>query len=1159
MTRIKKLVMEGFKSFAKRTELLFDQPFSVVLGANGSGKSNVMDALCFVLGKSSSKAMRAEKSANLIYNGGKTSSPAKHAEVSIYFDNAQKEFPIDAHEVKITRIVKYDGSSKYKMNDKTTTRLEVVELLGHAGIDPNGYNIILQGDIVSLVEMSPVDRRAIIEEIAGIGAYEEKKKKAMSELEKVDVKLGEADIILKERESSLKELKKDRDQAQKYKELSDRIKQNKATYVKMQLDKKVEEKSKFDSRHDKYAQALKKTQDSIAHKREEVSLRKRSMDKISKEIENKGEKEQVLLQKEIERLKIDQATKSARIQSCSNELVKIVQKKEHTSKNIEEIQRKIKALLDEERDLSVVKKKKAELKDDLENKISLFKKKHKLDEDSGLEKETETLQKQSQTLREQQQELLREQDRIEFQLQTIEEKIKKVIGVEKEHKEEIELLKKKKEQFNKLVVELNDILNKDAHDAKKLSLIRKELHELQESAHALEVKLAGIREAQSSNIAVKKVMENKHALGEVFDVVSALGSVDAKFASALEIAAGAKAGSVVVSDDATAARCIAFLKQNRLGVATFLPLNKVKLTPVDESLKQFLKTKGVYGFAVDLVTFDARFKNVFSYVFGSTLVVDTIDTARKIGIGKAKMVTLDGDLSELSGAMSGGFHTKKTTGKFGGSDVQKSLDSAQENIVALESEFSSLEKIRQVNEERIVKIRELKSGLEGEIIKSEKSLHLDSEDLFASQQYKKELEEKLAEVTAQKKKADLELSTFTKKITDLKIKRQTLKNKIAELKNPAVLAELNAFEQKRKEVQEELMKHEGELKSLTLQRTDIHERDKENSEKILKELDKENEHFTKEQKTLSENLSTLEEHISEKEKAQEAFYKQFKTLFDERNKLNAQVNILETEILKLDESSRQEELAMNSLSVELARIKAELAGLQAEFEQYMGVELLNDASEADLKKEIAQHEKFLANIGSVNMRALEIYDTVKSEYEKLLEKKNTLTLEREEVMNLMTEIELQKTELFVKAFDTVNKNFADIFSQLSEKGSAYLELEDSKNIFDGGMLIKVRITGEKFLDIRSLSGGEKTLTALAFIFAIQEHNPASFYLLDEVDAALDKKNSSLLGVLVKKYCDRAQYIVISHQDQLIRHADALYGVTLRGDGSGQSAVVSMKV
>jgi len=232
-TRINRMVMQGFKSFAKHTEILFGGNFNCVLGPNGAGKSNVLDALCFVLGKSSSRDMRAEKSANLIYNGGKAKKPAKHGEVSIYFDNTSGVFPTEEKEVKITRIVRESGQSIYKINDKAMARQQITNLLSLAKIDPDGYNIILQGDIVKFVEMHPEERRTLIEDIAGISIYEEKKHKAMLELEKVEQHLRETELILTERGTYLRELKKDRDQALKYKEMNDNIKKNKASFLKI--------------------------------------------------------------------------------------------------------------------------------------------------------------------------------------------------------------------------------------------------------------------------------------------------------------------------------------------------------------------------------------------------------------------------------------------------------------------------------------------------------------------------------------------------------------------------------------------------------------------------------------------------------------------------------------------------------------------------------------------------------------------------------------------------------------------------------------------------------------------------------------------------------------------------------------------------------------
>jgi chromosome segregation protein len=1162
-TKITKLVLDGFKSFGRRTELLFDDGFNCVLGPNGSGKSNILDALCFVLGKRSSKELRAEKASNLIYNGGKTKNPAKIAEVSIVFDNAKKIFPTEEDSVKVTRLVRQDGLSKYKINGKTKTRQEVLELLGAAKINPDGYNIILQGDIVRLVEMSPIERRQIVEEIAGISVYEEKKQQALNELLKVDEKLNEAAITLRERKSRLDELKNERDQALKHKELNDKIKQNKASYCRHQIDRKNKEKGSLDSKSGKHKSKLEKLQAEITGLRAEIQKRKDSIAEINREIEKSGETGHLKLQKEVEQLRVAIETGKQRISTCQNEINRVQQRKEQLAKSIEDLGAKISELGSQSAGLLDRKKFVEQQVADLEKSIKEFKKKHQLDQDSELDKQIEQLdkdseekQKQLQALREQQQSLLREKDKIEFQLQTIDSQISKVIELEQQHKEEISLLKKKKEQFKKTVLELNDILNRDSEQAGQLATDKNAIQKLEEERSKLQVKQAGIQESLGANMAVQKVLENRNKLGEIFGTVAELGQTETKYALALEVAAAQKVHSIVVEDDQVASRAIKFLRQGKLGVATFLPLNKIRARQVSEETKGVLKQPGVVGLAIDLIDFDAKFKDVFSHVFGNTVVVDTIDTARRIGIGKAKMVTLDGDLCELSGAMTGG-HRHKKTGSFKEKEVMQALESIDERLNKLQKGIAKLEEARKEDEERIARLRELKANLEGDIIKTEKSLHIDSTDLDSTKAYKEELLKKNKAVGEQLKAMEDRLAGETQSLTQVKVKRQELKNKIMELRNPRLLAELNAYEQKRKEFLEEMMGINGELKNLETQSSEIYGREKEGMAKILGDLDKEAEAFGSEIGDINKLIGGQQEELGKKVEEQQKFQSQFKQLFDKQKKLQDEINGHEQKILGVEEQSRKEELTLNTYSIETARVSAELAGLEAEFAQYPGVELDLEKPEEKLREEIAEFEKLMITIGNVNLRALDIYDAAEREFNELVQKKHVLVSEKDEVIKLMNEIETSKKDLFVRTLNIVNDQFKRFFLSLSTKGDAYLELENPEIPFEAGLGIKVRLTGNKFLDIRSLSGGEKTMTALAFLFAIQEHEPAAFYILDEVDAALDKANSDKLAKLIRDYCKKAQYVVISHNDNVIAEADVLYGVSMDSE-KGISNVVSLR-
>ncbi len=1163
-TRINKLILEGFKSFGKRTEFLFGPDFNCVVGPNGSGKSNIIDAVCFVLGKTSAKSMRATNSANLIYNGGKTHAPGKQAEVTIVFDNSEKTFPTPDTEVKLTRTVRSDGQSKYKINGKVRTREEMLDLMSIAKINPDGHNIVLQGDIVHFCQMPPVERRQIIEEIAGIGMYEERKQSALRDLEKVEERLNQAEIILKEREGYIKDLKKDRDQALKYKELSDNIKSSKGSYLKIQMNKKeaginevLEKSGKHKKRFEELTAKITKMREDITQKRNELTM-------INAEVEQKGEKDMLMLQKEIETLRVDQTASMSKQQSIKQEIGRIAQRKTQLANNLTELDGKIVEM--EERKKTYTERHAYIVRElgFVEQHLADFKKKHNIADDTSkieenihsLDAKSEEKAKEQQQISEARQNLMREQDVINFKLQTIDEQINKVKNLNKEHEQEIEALKQKKEEFKKAVLELNKILNDDSRMAAELANGRQSALRMAEELAKLEVKQAAVQESIAGNMAVKKIIENKSKIGGVYGTVAELGQVNTKYSLALEIAASSRIHSIVVDDDKIAAKCIQYLKDNRFGIATFLPLNKITAPPLKSETKKLCAEKGVYGMAIDLIQYDPKFKTVFQYVFGNTLIVDNINTARKIGVGVVKMVTLEGDVCELAGSMTGG-HRGKSVGAFKDDDVNSRVDRVNEDIAEMQAKLSRLDRDKKENEEHINKLREFKANLEGDIIRTEKSLHLDTSDLDASKDYKRDLAKRSKDIEKEMDYLVEKQNEKTREVAGLKTERQKLIDTLTSMRNPRLQAELNTFSEKRRELENEKIVIETEMKNLEQQRTEFLGKEATGTKDVMKALDKEHEDFKAEEKKLTASLKQLESSLKVKDKEQEKFQSRFKELFTKSKKLNDEITGTEKKSFEIEDESHKEEIKLNTYSIEEARIKAEHAGIAVEFEQYSGVPLNLDKSEEDLKKEIADFEKMRANVGSVNMRALDIYDTAAKEFESLVLKKNTLLTEKESVVLLMNEIEVKKKTLFIETFERIHNDYKRIFAQLTTKGDVELVIENPESPFEGGLDIKVRLMGNKFLDMRSLSGGEKTLTALAFIFAIQEYSPASFYVLDEVDAALDKHNAEKLGQLVKQYSGRAQYVVISHNDNVISEADTLYGVSL-GD-HGISKVVSLQI
>lgn len=774
----------------------------------------------------------------------------------------------------------------------------------------------------------------------------------------------------------------------------------------------------------------------------------------------------------------------------------------------------------------------------------------------NLDKQIEEKNKEINSLREGQQNTLREIDKLDILIQAADEKISKVEEIQKENKDQLLKLRNMRSEFKRISVELNKRLTDDSGYSVRLDELRTGLIRDNEELSKLRARSESIREVAAGDIAVKKIIENKSKFNGIYGTIAELGNVKAKYSLALEVAAGPKIKSIVVDNDATAAKCIKYLKENKFGTAAFIPLNKIKPVEINPGTEQLKTANGVHDLAINLISFDNKFKKAFSYVFGNSLVVDNIDVARRVGIGEAKMVTLDGDLAELSGAMHGGFRQRKGMG-FQENEVKDSIYDLEKKNNKAREELNELDRQRKENEEKINGLRKEKANLEGDIIKLEKSLHLEDSDLEISRQKKEEFIQNRKEIDKKIKEINSSISSSNSELIKLQSEKQNLREKITQLRNPTLIAELNTFEQKK----EELLKEENdislEIKGIDVQMNDILGRDKENMLVILKQHDKEEEKFKNELNNLKEKINEQEKELAAKEEEEKKFYSKFRGLFNEREKIENELKKYEDRIFAENDSIRKIELTLNTATINNASIKAALAGLYEEFRQYEGVELLKK-SEEELKKEINDFEKMVEKIGNVNMRALEIYETVEKEYDELLKKKSTLMGEKEDVLNMMKEIEEKKGGLFTKTFDIINENFKRIFSSLTTKGEAFLELENPENPFDEGLRIKVRLTGNKFLDIRSLSGGEKTLTGLSFLFAIQEYEPASFYVLDEVDSSLDKHNSEKLARLLREYSKKAQYILISHNDSLISEADSLYGVSMDKE-AGLSSVVSLKL
>ncbi|MFH0936632.1 MAG: AAA family ATPase, partial [Candidatus Woesearchaeota archaeon] len=1023
MTTIQKLKIRGFKSFAKPTEIVFGKDFSVVLGPNGSGKSNIMDALCFVLGKSSAKSLRAEKSSHLIFNGGKNSSPAKDAEVSIYFDNSTKEFPLQEESIKISRIIKGGGNSIYKINDKTMTRQQVIDLLSHAKIDPDGHNIILQGDITHFTEMHPEERRKIIEDICGISLYEDKKQKALNELENVEKKLSEVSIILTERETYLRELKKEHDQALKYKELEKNIKSNKATFLHIQLKEKESKKLEIDTKIEEVQDSLDKINKKISDYSSIILNKKNEIESINKEIELKSEVEQVELQKETTNLKTDIVKSTSRSETCINEINKINQRKEQLKLNLQDLNNTIKNLEKNKTDLSN-KSKNLQRGEQLSiDKINNFKEKHKLsDKDSILEierieKQLDDLGNNLTKLQQKKENFLKEKFQNDAKIESLKEKIDNISKLEKDYD-----IKNIKTNFKKISEELEKRIDEDSILIAQLQKSKKELNNNSSELQKLQLKQNSTNEALYLDNAIKRILSLKKE--GVYGTVANLIKVPSKYKLALEVAAGSRIRSIIVENDKVAEECIKILKQNKFGIATFLPLNKIQ-----SKFAQNIKSKGIHGTCLDLISFDPKFKNALSYVFGSTLVIDDIPTARNVGIGKARMVTIDGDLFEQSGAIIGGYR-KQSIISFKEKEMDDNINKIQKDIIRLEEITLTLEKRKQENEDKITKLRKEKFDLEGNLIKYEKGTSsLDIEDLKKELKLleKENVNEKLSGI-------EKEIVLINKEISTFKTKKQNLKSNTLNLSNPQIALELEKLEQKKQNIREQTIQINTELKNIDLQINNIHLPELEKTQQIIKQHDKEIEDFEKESSEINKNLQQQKELLKEKEKKETQFYKDYKNLFNKRTKLSEEIQKEESLISSESIKIKEYENKINTISLTRAKIIAEYEALSKAFDEFKGIELREDISLEQCKHEIDKFEKMIIQMGNVNLKALEIYDNIQNEYQQLLNKSEKLKIEKEDVIKMMQEIETKKKDIFMKTFDIISNNFEKIFLELSSRG-----------------------------------------------------------------------------------------------------------------------------
>ncbi|MEM0203662.1 MAG: chromosome segregation protein SMC [Archaeoglobaceae archaeon] len=1144
---LKKISLRNFKSFSKKVEIPLNPGFTVVTGPNGSGKSNIIDSILFCLGlTTSTKQLRAERLSDLISEG------KKEAEVSITIGGNERNYEI-TRRIKVTDKGYY---SYYYINDKPVSFYEVQNLLSEFGIYSEAYNVVMQGDVTRIVEMSPVQRRRIIEDVAGISEFDEKKERALEELDRVRENIEKLEAVIAEVEGMLKSLEKDRNEALRYKELV-------AKKIECETQIKAHEFLSLNSnkkRIEDEIERLEKEKDRLMAKIPEITQRtikiNEDIKSIANEISRFGDERLSEIQTEILRMtsEIESIRKSEKIYQEEIERIdgEILRKRSEIVKlrdELESIQRRF----DEE----VIKKINLdELIGEISSKLESLRRELESEDKSYQELKNKLVSEKErlEVLKDRRNALISERDRniellrrIEIELEDAvleKEKIKKKLEEDKTNLEKIstELLKLEKDQKDLQ----SELFNLD----KNLFSIRSRLSDVEEEMKRCEVELAKIKAKLSTIQSYSKPVEmilsakERRELAGIFGTVAQLGEVDEKFATAIESAIGGALQFIVVETEDDAVEAIKYLKMLQAGRASFIPLRKIRDFKVELD-EEVLKEKGVIDFAVNLVKCEKKFLPVFRFLLKDTVVVDTIDNARKLMDKNLRLVTLDGDLVEKSGLMVGG--SRERRGLIISRELVERERELQERIRELQSEKDSLiANLNNVEERR----RSVKNKLEeiGAKINERKMETKGIEERIRGfYQQLNEIEGKIAQRGAEKsecieklKKINEEVSNVEKEIRDVETAIREVENELKGSRIPEIVAELDKLKDEYSRNREILVAIEKKIENLEFQRRQLENTLNSISNEISSLSSRKSEIALKleEGKKRVEELSRkIEELKSEEKKLGE----RVKELRDRRDSLLGELRALEEEKSKVDFELRRCEDRISSLKEKLSAILESISS----FGSFMIPENLRGLD--DLKAELLQIEDELSSFGDVNLKAIQDYENVKARRDELMSKKEILEKERREIIERIERYEQKKREVFFEVFNAVNRNFRQILQELADgEGELFL---DSEDVFNSGLQMRVKLGNKPMQKLEALSGGEKSLVALSFILAIQMFKPAPFYAFDEVDMFLDGVNVERVAKMIKKRSKDAQFIVVSLRKPMIENADTVIGVTMGGDNS----------
>lgn len=1178
---LRSLEIRGFKSFADKTELRFKKGVTAVVGPNGSGKSNVSDSVRWVLGEQSVKSLRGGKMEDVIFAGTQFRKPLGLAQVSLTLDNSDGTLSTDYNEVTVTRRIFRSGETEYLINNQKCRLKDITELFMDTGIGKEGYSIIGQGKIDAILSGKPEERRALLEEAAGIVKYKSRKEEAEKRLDNTDNNLVRIRDIISTYEERLEPLRIEKEKAVKYKALAEELNVKEVSVLVYHIDKvsvDIESLSKdIDER-----------QKSIELKREKLKEHKDILDELQNKIEslerkNRLEKEEYYSKKEeagnhsrdIELFKERINNFKALIEKEENEIKSlkftleklILEKKELEEKLNEKSEeskgknskiREVENLINEinikivkiEKELTTIKNNEFEIiskNSDINNSIQSLQReiKNKKEIEESLEKSILTLE-----------------GNLAINIGTIEEVKLKLIHT----KDNISKLEQEVIAVRKELSKTHSILNNQDN---KLKVLSKRINE-SEATHTTLANLE--KHYEGYNRTVKNLMEHVEkgrvqgikeikVLGEVFEV-------EKKYEVAVEIALGGSISNVITINDNDAKNLISYLKNRGLGRATFLPLNIIRGKRLDVP-NEVKNAKGYIGIASDILKYDVRYKGVIEYNLGRTIVAEDMDCAlniSKIGRHNYKIVTLTGEVINPGGALTGGSIQGKNTNLLG---RKREIEELAQNILRLKEEYNN--EVSVFND-----IKSKIKSLDEEILNKRDEVHSKNIELTVLEGEIKNLINDGDKLSKNIENSKIEKEENTKKITSLLEKLESKKDE---------LIKLDAKSEERKErvkvIEEDLIKNNNERDSLkeklvnlkvnsaTLEES-LQGQRMQLSSKSLEIREKENKvrQLESEISSKNDNINSLMESVKNKEnilKEIEVRVSELENAFKEdeilKVKLKEDYRAKEGITNEIVEVIRVEEGELNKRAIQNAKIESEQEALYNRLNSELNLTLAEAKERAIevenlglLKDEIARLKSKISSLGTVNLSAIVEYDEVCEKYEFMSSQELDLQKAKEELIGVISEMTVQMQELFKENFKVLNENFGETFRELFKGGSAELIL-GGDDVLNSNIIINVEPPGKKLQNINLMSGGEKVLSAIALLFAILKMKPTPFCILDEIEAALDDANVYRYAEFLKAFSENIQFIVITHRKGTMEASDVMYGITM--EEKGISKVVSV--